>query len=230
MKAKLGIAPIAWSNDDLPELGGETTLQTCLTESKLSGFSGVETGGKFPKISSELGPILREHKLHLASGWYCGTVLDNDLEKEKEILDEIEKATAAFLAKNKDSDVMKKLKAFSSEKRKEFEKSQKKHEKKEKRQNTEKFKKLLNEKKTTNELNYFYGLPLEKQKSLIKSMEDLNKAQKITIPYRFKLLEMDLPDSIKGLAMRKVNVLRTMDASSGEYNKIKNWMDAFMSI
>jgi ATP-dependent Lon protease len=61
-------------------------------------------------------------------------------------------------------------------------------------------------------------------------MEELNKAQKITIPYRFKLLEMNLPDSIKGLAMRKVNVLRTMDASSGEYNKIKNWMDAFMSI
>ena len=30
MKAKLGIAPIAWSNDDLPELGGETTLDTCL--------------------------------------------------------------------------------------------------------------------------------------------------------------------------------------------------------
>ena len=34
MKAKLGIAPIAWSNDDLPELGGETSLDTCLSESK----------------------------------------------------------------------------------------------------------------------------------------------------------------------------------------------------
>ena len=30
MKAKLGIAPIAWSNDDLPELGGETTLRNLL--------------------------------------------------------------------------------------------------------------------------------------------------------------------------------------------------------
>ncbi len=84
MKAKLGIAPIAWSNDDLPELGGETTLETCLSESKISGFSGVETGGKFPKSSSELGPILKDHKLYLASGWYSGTVLDNDLEKEKD--------------------------------------------------------------------------------------------------------------------------------------------------
>ena len=36
MKAKLGIAPIAWSNDDLPELGGQTSLETCLSEAKLS--------------------------------------------------------------------------------------------------------------------------------------------------------------------------------------------------
>ena len=79
MKAKLGIAPIAWSNDDLPELGGETTLETCLSESKLAGFSGVETGGKFPKTSEELGPILKKHELCLASGWYSGTILDNDL-------------------------------------------------------------------------------------------------------------------------------------------------------
>ena len=84
MKAKLGIAPIAWSNDDLPELGGETTLETCLTEAKQAGFNGVETGGKFPKTSEKLGPILRDHKLYLASGWYSGTLLDNDLENEKD--------------------------------------------------------------------------------------------------------------------------------------------------
>ena len=84
MKAKLGIAPIAWSNDDLPELGGETSLDTCLSESKLAGFTGVETGGKFPKTPEKLGPILKSHKLYLASGWYSGTVLDNDLENEKD--------------------------------------------------------------------------------------------------------------------------------------------------
>ncbi len=84
MKAKLGIAPIAWSNDDLPELGGETSLDTCLSESKLAGFIGVETGGKFPKTAEKLDPILKNHKLYLASGWYSGTVLDNDLENEKD--------------------------------------------------------------------------------------------------------------------------------------------------
>ncbi|MHA1189030.1 MAG: myo-inosose-2 dehydratase [Alphaproteobacteria bacterium] len=82
MKARLGIAPIAWSNDDLPELGGETSLETCLTESRQAGFSGVETGGKFPTTSDELGPILDDHELALVSGWYSGTMLDNNLSAE----------------------------------------------------------------------------------------------------------------------------------------------------
>ena len=83
LKAKLGIAPIAWSNDDLPQLGGDTPLETCLSESRFAGFSGVETGGKFPKSSAELGPLLQAHGLSLVSGWYSGTLLDADLESEK---------------------------------------------------------------------------------------------------------------------------------------------------
>ncbi len=86
MKAKLGIAPIAWSNDDLPELGGETTLETCLAESRDAGFSGVETGGKFPKTAAGLRPKLEAFGLKLASGWFSGTVLDapDDLAEEKD--------------------------------------------------------------------------------------------------------------------------------------------------
>ena len=83
MKAKIGIAPIAWSNDDLPELGGETSLEICLSEAKLAGFIGVETGGKFPKTSKELKPILDNYEISLCGGWYSGTLLDNDLEDEK---------------------------------------------------------------------------------------------------------------------------------------------------
>lgn len=82
LKAKLGIAPIAWSNDDLPQLGGATPLSTCLAESHLACFQGVETGGKFPKTSQELKPLLREFQLDLASGWYSGTLLDNTVEEE----------------------------------------------------------------------------------------------------------------------------------------------------
>jgi inosose dehydratase len=84
MKARLGIAPIAWSNDDLPELGGDTPLETCLSESREAGFSGVETGGKFPKTPRELKEVLAAHDLKLVSGWYSGRVLENDLAAEKD--------------------------------------------------------------------------------------------------------------------------------------------------
>jgi len=83
MRARLAIAPIAWSNDDLLELGGDTPLETCLSESRLAGFAGVETGGKFPTTAAALAPVLEAHGLALASGWYSGTVLDGDLAAEK---------------------------------------------------------------------------------------------------------------------------------------------------
>ncbi|GME29495.1 myo-inosose-2 dehydratase [Pantoea sp. QMID1] len=82
LKAKLGIAPIAWSNDDLPQLGGDTPLTTCLSESRQAGFQGVETGGKFPKTADALKPLLQEFQLDLVSGWYSGTLLDNSVEEE----------------------------------------------------------------------------------------------------------------------------------------------------
>ena len=44
MKIKIGIAPIAWSNDDMPELGGDTPIEICLDEAKKSGFTGIELG------------------------------------------------------------------------------------------------------------------------------------------------------------------------------------------
>ncbi|MEN5282391.1 myo-inosose-2 dehydratase [Serratia marcescens] len=91
LKAKLGIAPIAWSNDDLPQLGGDTPLTTCLYESQLAGFQGVETGGKFPRTSKELKPILREFQLDLVSGWYSGTLLDNSVDDEfKQVLPQLQ--------------------------------------------------------------------------------------------------------------------------------------------
>jgi inosose dehydratase len=84
LTAKVGISPIAWSNDDLPELGGDTPLETCLAESRQACFLGTETGGKFPKTSTELASVLAAHNLQLVSGWYSGTVLDADVEAEKD--------------------------------------------------------------------------------------------------------------------------------------------------
>ena len=84
MKAKLGIAPIAWTNDDLPELGGETTLERCLEEARIAGFSGIEIGGKFPRKPEILKPILNRYNISLCGGWYSGTLLQNSIDVEKE--------------------------------------------------------------------------------------------------------------------------------------------------
>ena len=84
MKAKLGIAPIGWTNDDLPELGGDISLETCLADAQAAGFTGMERGGKFPATAKEMLDVLGRYDLQLVSGWYSGTVLDNDLEAEKD--------------------------------------------------------------------------------------------------------------------------------------------------
>ena len=82
MSIKLGIAPIAWSNDDMPELGGETTLEQCLSEASKAGFTGIESGGKFPKNSKELLPKLKKENLKLCSGWYGAQLLKNSPKEE----------------------------------------------------------------------------------------------------------------------------------------------------
>lgn len=77
LSVKLGVAPIAWSNDDMPELGGDTPLETCLAESRQAGFRGTELGGKFPRDPGQLLPLLRKHELELASGWFSGLLRES---------------------------------------------------------------------------------------------------------------------------------------------------------
>ena len=90
MSVKLGIAPIAWSNDDMPELGGETSLETCLSEARQAGFTGIESGGKFPKTSKELIPILNKFDISLCSGWYGANLLKRSVKEEmKNIRDQL---------------------------------------------------------------------------------------------------------------------------------------------
>jgi len=84
MNLKFGMSPISWSNDDLPELGGETSLETCLRETRLAGFTGTETGGKFPKDAQSLAKVLKQHDLKLVSGWYSGQLLNISAEQEIE--------------------------------------------------------------------------------------------------------------------------------------------------
>lgn len=69
-KVKLGIAPIAWSNDDMPELGGENTFEQCISEMALAGFTGTEVGNKYPKDPEILKPYLDIRGLRVANQWF----------------------------------------------------------------------------------------------------------------------------------------------------------------
>jgi len=82
MAVMLGINPITWTNDDVPELGGDTPLETCLAETAQAGYRGTELGGKFPRSSAELGPILAVYGLDLVAGWYDGRILDREIDEE----------------------------------------------------------------------------------------------------------------------------------------------------
>jgi inosose dehydratase len=82
MAVKLGINPITWTNDDVPELGGDISLETCLAETRAAGYAGTELGGKFPRSAAELSPILQNYRLELVSGWYDGGILDRDVGAE----------------------------------------------------------------------------------------------------------------------------------------------------
>lgn len=82
MTIQIGINPIIWTNDDVPELGGDISLATCLSEASQAGYAGIEMGGKFPRNSSELGSLLSGYGLRLISGWYDGRIFDREIDEE----------------------------------------------------------------------------------------------------------------------------------------------------
>jgi inosose dehydratase len=86
MKVRIGINPITWSNDDAPELGGDIPLEVCLSETKQAGYAGTELGGKFPRRTAELKPIMQRHGLAVISGWYDGRCDEKDVDAEMDAI------------------------------------------------------------------------------------------------------------------------------------------------
>lgn len=73
-KVFIGIAPIAWTNDDLPELGEQNTFEQCISEMALAKYKGCEIGSKYPADIKELKKALKLRKLKIANCW-CSTYL-----------------------------------------------------------------------------------------------------------------------------------------------------------
>ena len=84
LKAKLGISPICWWNDDLVELSDDVSLDECLRQASVAGYTGMETGRRFPMTMAELGPVLDKHRMSVCGGWFSGTILNGDMAENKD--------------------------------------------------------------------------------------------------------------------------------------------------
>jgi inosose dehydratase len=82
MSIRFGVSPIAWTNDDMPELGGDTAVETILADAAEIGFSGVELGGRFPREPAALKAMLAPHHLDLVGGWYSTHLLARPADAE----------------------------------------------------------------------------------------------------------------------------------------------------
>src|SRR5699024_7689248 len=81
---KLGCAPIAWTNDDMPELGGENTFEQCISEMALAGYEGTEIGNKYPKAPVELKKYLDIRGLSVVSAWFSAHLTSKPFEETAE--------------------------------------------------------------------------------------------------------------------------------------------------
>lgn len=82
MPIRIGASPIAWSNDDMQNLGAETTLETCLAEARSVGLQGLELGHKFPREATALKAALAPFDLSCITGWYSCELLKRDSDAE----------------------------------------------------------------------------------------------------------------------------------------------------
>ncbi len=77
---KLAIAPIGWTNDDIPELGGDIPFEQCISEMALAGYSGSEVGNKYPSNPSVLKEYLQIRGLQICNKWFSSYLISSPLE------------------------------------------------------------------------------------------------------------------------------------------------------
>jgi len=86
-KIRLAIAPIGWTNDDMPELGGGIPFEQCVSEMALAGFEGSEVGNKYPRDPAVLNKALKMRGLTICNAWFSSFLSTKPLaEVEKEFV------------------------------------------------------------------------------------------------------------------------------------------------
>ncbi|MBT4479237.1 MAG: AAA family ATPase, partial [Flavobacteriales bacterium] len=162
-------------------------------------------------------------------GKYITAIDDNEQIEDSVILNELQELIKCRKSKGSDAMIAKLDKMSQAYKRKQT-KEQKEREKKLKSKNVSTLRKLLRTPNIMNDFKYFKDMDIDAQKKIIRRLKEVNKLSSVEKPYRLQLLDSDMPACYQAAALKKINVLNYMDPGSGEYYKIKQWVDAFMSI
>jgi len=155
-------------------------------------------------------------------------VLNNTENKDKsdeELLKQLQE-----ICKTSSSEVAKTCLKACEKKLKYEKKMAEKREKRQSEKNSRIFNHIIHNKNTMNDKSVFTEMAIPEQKKLIKELREINKITRIEKPYRISILESNIPLQFKAIAMKKVNALRYAEPGSGEYAKLKSWIDTFMSI
>ena len=156
------------------------------------------------------------------------------LASDSESLETIQKIKAQMeeiLKCNKNDSIARETLAIMVKKEKEYKDREEKKVKSQQKKYVKTFKKMLRKKNSTNDLKYFKdNLTTTEQTAVLKELEDLNKLTITDKPYRLSLLQSNIPQAFKAIALKKITNLRYMEPGAGEYYKIKNWVDTFMQI
>ena len=149
---------------------------------------------------------------------------------DNSVNDELLKKLLEMQSTNKNNKMINECVEACKEKIAQLTKKQQKKENKQKEKNQRIFKKLMFNKRLTNETLFFKKMPVQEQKTMIKELREINKIISVEKPYRLSLLESKIPINYKSEAMKKINQLKSMDPYCSEYYKIKHWVDSFMRI
>ena len=83
-KVSLGIAPIGWTNDDMPDLGKENTFEQCVSEMALAGFTGSEVGSHYPADPKALKKALDLRGMTICNQWFSSFLISRPYEETEE--------------------------------------------------------------------------------------------------------------------------------------------------
>ena len=90
----------------------------------------------------------------------------------------------------------------------------------------ERFKRTL----TIEEFTYFNNLTEDEQNDMRIKYDEAIMKNFCSIPIKFQILNADVNDYIKNIALQKYNILSEMDSSNGEYGKLHSWITKLCKI